>query len=99
MPTQIEVAFTPARPAGGHRRVRLTAIAAIIATALPAAGCNPVTTPSTARDPADPASRVAGVGYRSTISPYTSMRPVTPSQWRERNDSVAPQPDGRRAPQ
>ena len=35
------------------------------ATAVPLAGA----------DPADPGAKVAGVGYRSTIAPYTSLRP------------------------
>ncbi len=41
-------------------------------------------------DPADPAVRVSGVGYRSTVAPYTSLRPSTPAPWRERNESVTP---------
>jgi hypothetical protein len=43
-------------------------------------------------DPADPAAKVARAGYRSTIAPYTSLRPATPAPWRERNGAVAPQP-------
>ena len=42
------------------------------------------------KDPADPAARVAGIRYRSTIAPYTSLRPSMPAPWRQRNDSVAP---------
>jgi hypothetical protein len=91
MPTQIE-AVASAHPADGRRRARLAVTAGIIATALSAAGCNPATTQSSMRDPADPTARVAGVGYRSTVAPYTSLRPAPPSAWRERNDSVAPQP-------
>jgi hypothetical protein len=33
---------------------------------------------------------VAGTAYRSTVAPYTSLRPVAPSSWREQNDRVAP---------
>jgi len=44
-------------------------------------------------DPADPTAKVAGIGYRSTIAPYTRLRPTAPASWRERNDSVAPKPD------
>jgi hypothetical protein len=44
------------------------------------------------KDPADPAAKVAGVRYRSTIAPYTGMRPSAPGLWRERNDNVTPQP-------
>src|SRR5881394_3390245 len=48
--------------------------------------------PGNAHDPADPASKVAGAGYRSTIPPYTSMRPAVPSPWREQNQRVTPSP-------
>lgn len=44
------------------------------------------------RDPADPQAKVAAVGYRSTVAPYTSLRPTVPSPWRQQNDSVAPSP-------
>jgi len=30
--------------------------------------------------------------YRSTVAPYTPLRPSTPAPWRGRNDSVAPKP-------
>jgi hypothetical protein len=43
-------------------------------------------------DPADPAATVTPTRYRSTIAPYTSLRPAAPKPWRERNDAVAPQP-------
>jgi hypothetical protein len=62
-------------------------------TAIVLSGCMPATTaPLASADPADPAAKVARVGYRSTIAPYRSLRPVTPTPWRERNDSVTPQP-------
>jgi hypothetical protein len=60
--------------------------------ALAVGGCVPTSVPLAGGDPADPAARVAGVGYRSTIAPYTSLRPTTPSSWREQNDRVAPAP-------
>jgi hypothetical protein len=41
-------------------------------------------------DPADPGVPVPKVGYRSVVAPYTPMRPVSPSEWRQRNDRVAP---------
>jgi len=63
-----------------------------MAVAILLAGCNPTTTQLAARDPADPAAPVRAVGYRSTIAPYTSLRPATPAPWRERNEDVAPQP-------
>lgn len=63
---------------------------AVIAFAL--AGCMPATTPVADADPADPSAKVARAGYRSTVAPYTSLRPATPAPWRDRNDAVAPQP-------
>lgn len=55
-------------------------------------GCMPATTQIASADPADPAAKVARAGYRSTIAPYTSLRPAAPAPWRERNDGAAPQP-------
>ena len=63
-----------------------------IALAILLAGCNPRTTQLAAKDPADPAAPVPAVGYRSTIAPYTSLRPATPTAWRERNEQVTPRP-------
>ncbi|UWU75331.1 hypothetical protein N2603_35625 [Bradyrhizobium huanghuaihaiense] len=60
--------------------------------ALALSGCMSVTTQFASADPADPAAKVARVGYRSTIAPYTSLRPATPAPWRDRNDAVTPQP-------
>jgi len=62
-------------------------------TAIVLSGCMPATTaPLASADPADPAAKVARIGYHSTIAPYRSLRPVTPTPWPERNDGVAPQP-------
>jgi hypothetical protein len=66
--------------------------AAVAAAALTLGGCLPTTAPLAGADPADPGARVASVGYRSTIAPYTGLRPTTPSPWREQNDRVAPAP-------
>jgi hypothetical protein len=52
----------------------------------------PRTVPLVGADPADPTVKVAGVGYRSTIAPYTSLRPTVPRSWRELNERVAPTP-------
>ncbi|WP_407187579.1 hypothetical protein [Bradyrhizobium centrosematis] len=60
--------------------------------ALALSGCTPATTQLASADPADPAAKVAPVGYRSTIAPYTSLRPATPAPWRNRNEAVTPQP-------
>lgn len=55
-------------------------------------GCLPAATSVAVADPADPAAKPARVDYRSTIAPYTSLRPAAPAPWRERNDAVTPQP-------
>ncbi|OKO81245.1 hypothetical protein AC629_25805 [Bradyrhizobium sp. NAS80.1] len=72
---------------GGHFRFYWPLLAL---TALALSGCMPATTQMAGVDPADPAARVARAGYRSTITPYNSLRPATPASWRERNDGVAP---------
>jgi hypothetical protein len=55
-------------------------------------GCIPTGGTLVGADPADPSARVAGVGYRSTAAPYTSLRPTTPTAWREQNERAAPSP-------
>lgn len=60
--------------------------------ALALSGCMPATTQVASADPADPAAKVARLNYRSTIAPYTSLRPATPAPWRGRNEAVTPQP-------
>jgi hypothetical protein len=71
--------------------IRFPTLAGMAVTAFALGGCMP-TVPMAGADPADPAARVADVGYRSTIAPYTRLRPTTPSSWREQNDRVAPAP-------
>ena len=71
---------------------RLRVSAAIAAVTLTLGGCLPATGPLAGADPADPGARVAGVGYRSTIAPYSSLRPAVPSSWRDQNDPAAPAP-------
>jgi hypothetical protein len=66
--------------------------AAMLALSCSLSGCLPATTPRGRADPADPAANVAGAGYRSTIAPYTSLRPVEPGPWLEQNRRVAPVP-------
>jgi len=90
MLTPMEVASTSARAAGKRRRTLMHAAGATIALALLLAGCDPKTTQLAAQDPADPAAPVRPAGYRSTIAPYTSLRPATPAPWRERNEQVTP---------
>ena len=71
-------------------RRRYAVPAAIGAAALTLGGCLPTTAPLAGPDPADPSAPVAGVGYRSTVAPYNSLRPTAPSAWRDQNDRVAP---------
>jgi hypothetical protein len=73
-----------------QRGCRILAGAAVTAVVL--GGCMPRTVPLVGADPADPTVKVAGVGYRSTIAPYTSLRPTVPRSWRELNERVAPTP-------
>jgi hypothetical protein len=82
------------RPFGANLfRASLSICGAVLALALATAGCTPATTRLAGPDPADPARGSAGIGYRSTVAPYTSLRPSTPAPWRERNERVAPQPN------
>jgi hypothetical protein len=72
--------------------IRFGILAAMTAASMSLGGCMPTTVPLAGADPADPGTKVAGVGYRSTVAPYSSLRPVAPSSWREQNDRVAPVP-------
>jgi len=67
-------------------------IAAALAALIGLSACGPVAPPLAGNDPADPTAKVAAAGYRSTIAPYTPLRPVTGVPWRERKDGDAPQP-------
>jgi hypothetical protein len=55
------------------------------------AGCV-TTAPLAGADPADPQAKVANVGYRPTIAPYVSLRPASPTSWKDQNRRVAPTP-------
>ncbi|MDN4986466.1 hypothetical protein KUL72_07490 [Bradyrhizobium arachidis] len=75
---------------GGHFRFHWPLLAA---ATLALSSCMPATmSVATTADPADPTAKVARVGYRSAVAPYTSLRPAAPMPWRERNDAVTPQP-------
>lgn len=63
---------------------------ALVVAVMALGGCAARTVPLAGADPVDPAARVAGVGYRSTVAPYTSLRPTTPSGWREQNQRATP---------
>jgi hypothetical protein len=91
MRAQFGAESTAVRSVGGRLfnfRSGVLAVASIAAFAL--GGCLPATVPMVGADPADPGVRVAGVGYRSTVAPYTRLRPTAPTPWREQNERVAP---------
>lgn len=70
---------------------RIRAVVGMAAAALSLGGCIP-TVPLVGADPADPNVPVAAVGYRSTVAPYTSLRPAIPKAWREQNERATPAP-------
>jgi len=72
--------------------IRSRIVAGMTLAALTLSGCMPATVPLVGADPADPGAKVAGVGYRSTVAPYSSLRPAVPSSWGDQNDRVAPAP-------
>ena len=57
---------------------RYLVLLAIGGSALTLGGCLPTTVPLAGADPSDPSAKVAGVRYRSTVAPYTSLRPAQP---------------------
>jgi hypothetical protein len=71
---------------------RFGRLATVPVLALLLAGCDPPAPPLAGPDPSDPGARAPRVGYRSTIAPYKSQRPVEPGPWDEQNQRVAPQP-------
>jgi hypothetical protein len=72
--------------------IKFRILARMAVAALTLGGCMPTAVPLAGADPADPGAKVPGVGYRSTITPYTSLRPTAPLSWREQNERVAPAP-------
>lgn len=79
-----------------RRKANIAARLALLAVSGIISGCA-VPVASSGQDPANPAAKVAAVGYRPVIAPYTSLRPSTPAPWRERNENVAP--NSRQEPQ
>jgi hypothetical protein len=77
--------------AARDRRSSNGRIAAALAATMMLSACVPTAPPLAGNDPADPAAKIAAVGSRSALAPYTSLRPVTPAPWRARNDDHAPQ--------
>jgi len=78
--------------AGKFNKYRFGILAGMAVAVVTLGGCLPMTAPLVGADPADPGAKVASVGYRSTVAPYTRLRPTAPSPWREQNDRVAPAP-------
>ncbi|MBN9499589.1 MAG: hypothetical protein J0H39_22780 [Alphaproteobacteria bacterium] len=72
--------------------IRFGAFAGLAFAAMMLGGCVLPTAPLVGKDPADPGAKVAGVGYRSSIAPYSSLRPTVPSGWKEQNQRVTPTP-------
>jgi len=68
------------------------AFAALAIAGVILGGCAAPTVPLAGADPADPGAKVAGVGYRSTVAPYSGLRPTTLSGWKEQNQRVTPSP-------
>ena len=56
------------------------------------AGCAAPSPPLAGPDPSDPSVRVSPAGYRSTLAPYRSQRPVEPGDWKDINERITPQP-------
>ena len=65
-----------------------SALALLAATGL--AACQPRTVALAGADPADPAVSVAPVHTSAATAPYTSLRPVAPAAWGQRNEPGAP---------
>lgn len=92
MLAQFGTIFAAVRSAAGKFstfRFRVV-LAGLAVGAIASGGCSQTTAPLVGADPADPGAKVARMGHRSTIAPYTSLRPTAPSSWRELNERVAP---------
>jgi hypothetical protein len=74
-----------------QNRLNFAARLALLAVSGTVSGCA-VPVASKGQDPANPAAKVAAVGYSSTVAPYTSLRPTTPAPWGKQNENVAPSP-------
>ena len=77
---------------GATSNVRFRTFAGLATVTVLLVGCIPTGGTLVGADPADPTSKVAAEGYRSTVAPYTSLRPTPPQGWREQNQRVAPSP-------
>jgi hypothetical protein len=74
-------------------RSKVGVLAVLTAFALQLAACAEAPpAPVAGADPSNPGARTPPVGYRSTVAPYNSQRPVEPAPWGEQNQRVAPPP-------
>ena len=73
-------------------RIRFRTLAGMAVVTVSLVGCIPTGGTLIGADPADPAAKVAAVGYRSTVAPYTSLRPTSPETGRKQNERAAPSP-------
>lgn len=74
------------------RRIGFRTLAVMAVVTGSIVGCMPTGGTLIGADPADPAAKVAAVGYQSTVAPYTSLRPTIPQAPREQNERAAPSP-------
>lgn len=77
-----------------HYDNRFRTLIALVATAITLGGCLPTSVPLVGPDPADSGAKVAPVRYRSSVAPYTSLRPAAPSSWRQPRDPAAASKSG-----
>ncbi len=74
-------------------RIRPGKLATVSLVAVLMQGCTAApTSPYIGADPSDPTVPVPSTGYRSTVAPFNSRRPVEPRPWLEQNERVGPAP-------
>lgn len=83
----------PVRRRGAEHRLGVSPFAVLLIMPL-VQGCAAAALPSVSAEPApsNPSVPTPRVSYRSTIGPYTSMRPVEPAPWQKQIEQVAPSP-------
>ena len=90
------LAHNPARPAAvgsaATAPVPLSFKSLFLLLPLLLTGCAAQPPASAFPDPSEPTARTPRIDYRSTVSGYTSQRPVAPSAWKKQNEQVAPAP-------
>ena len=69
---------------------RFATLAGLMLAAFACACTAPPPSPSAGADPSDPSARTRPVGYRSTVAPYDTQRPVEPKPWEQQNERVGP---------